>query len=117
MSHQPRKLLEIYFSISVQISFRNHGSDLGFCHWFAEIAHGQPQLLLTYQTITVSVENFEGVCHIIIKAVSPFNHHINELGEVNGAIRICVNVSKMIQIDFERKKLLLCKTLLDVTEN
>merc|ERR1719348_543568 len=79
MSHKTRELLEVDLAVTIKISLSNHGSNLGLSQGFTEVAHGQPQLFFTYQSITITIKYFKSMSNIIIETVSPLDHHVNKL--------------------------------------
>ena len=88
MGHQTGKLLQVDLAVTVQVCLSYHGPHLGLGQRLAEVAHGEPQFLLAYQAVTVSVEDFKSMCNIIITTVSSLYHHVNKLIEVDGSIKI-----------------------------
>ena len=91
--HESRELLEVDLPVPVEVGLGDHGSDLGLGQGLPEVCHGQPQLLLTDQTVSVPIKHFKGVSDIVIKTVSPLHHHVNKLVEVNRSVRVRVHIS------------------------
>ena len=93
MSHKSRELLEVDLPVAVEVRLGDHGPDLGLGEGLPQVGHGQPQLLLTYQTVTIPIKHFEGVGDIVIQTVSPLHHHVYELVKVNRSIRVGIHIS------------------------
>ena len=93
MRHESRELLEVDLPVAIEVGLGDHGPDLGLRQGFAEVGHGQPQLLFTDQTVTVAVKHFKGVSHVVIETVPPLHHHVNKLIEVNRSIRVRIHIS------------------------
>merc|ERR1712080_739271 len=73
--HQTTEFRQINFPVPVQVRLGNHVPHLGLSQGLPEIVHGQPQLLLRDEAVTVSVENFEGMNYIILeRLLASFNH-------------------------------------------
>ena len=86
MGHQTRELLQVDLPVPVQVCLSYHGPHLGLSQRLAEVAHGEPELLLAYQAVTVSVKDFKSMSHVVITTVSSLYHHVNKLVEVDGSI-------------------------------
>ena len=65
VGHKTRKFLEINFPISIKISFSDHWFNLSLGQRLAEVVHGQPQLLLWYEAVSISVKHLKRMHHII----------------------------------------------------
>ena len=68
--HQFLKLNKIDLAIAIQVSLLDHGNHLLLTEGLAQVVHGDHQLLLRDQTVTVPVEHPEAVGDVLINVAS-----------------------------------------------
>ena len=92
VDHQGFKFGKVNFPIAVDISLGDHVPDLLLGDGFPEVVHGEPELLAGDQTVSVTVEHFEGVSYVLLHIPAALDHHLDKLIKVDGAVGVGVDV-------------------------
>ena len=58
-----------------------------------QVVHGEPELLLRDESVPISVEDPEGVRHVLFDLGVPSQHHLDEFVEVDGPVRVLVHIT------------------------
>ena len=91
-NHHSDELIEVETAIMVSIAGLNYIHALFICQIFSYLLHNQPQLLIRYQPIAVSVKHFEGLDHLFLRVCILHSsvHEVQKLAEFDRSTSVVV---------------------------
>ena len=92
--HHVDELVIVDLPVTVDVCLADHLVDLLVRQLLAEVRHDVAQLGRGDEAVTVLVEDLEGLLDLLstVRVLHLSCHHREELGEVNRAVSVCVNL-------------------------
>jgi hypothetical protein len=92
--HHLDELLVVDLTVAVNVSLADHLVDLLVGELLAEVGHDVPELRSGDEAVAVLVEDAEGLADLLLRVgvLHLASHHGEELGEVDRAVAISVNL-------------------------
>ena len=88
--HQFLKLNKIDLAVTIQVRLLYHSDHLLLTEGLPQVVHGDHQLLLGDQPVTVPVEDPEAVGDVLLDVAALPRHHCDELVEVDPPVHLLV---------------------------